>query len=192
MKTTQASLNFLRFLPLATGALVLSLTQGSVAASGYMVRFENGTETTLRQIVRQSQATCPHLRCPDVALTVRIPATKELSAMPANLKAELMKRAKDHAAQTWGDTVLEGPYETNFRFRTEAIEFVELEKKIVGYRVTVSAPAWEIEKCAYDPENRETLQDCPEGRIREAQFVAGDLSDLFTDDHAIAEFIPAP
>lgn len=191
MTTTKFSLNSLRLLQLGLGALILSLTQGSVAAPEYSVRYSNGTETTLRQIVKQSQATCPQLRCADVALTVRLPGSRELAAMPADLKADLMKRAKDRAAQTWGDTVLEGPYETNYRFRTEAIEFVELEKKVVGYRVTVSAPAWEIEKCAFDPANRETLKSCPEGRIREAQFVAGDLSDLFTDEHALAEFVPA-
>ena len=191
MTTAKSSQNFLRLLQLGLGALILSQTQGSVAAPGYSIRFNNGTETTLRQIVKQSQATCPQLRCPDVALTARIPDPRELAAMPAGLKADLMKKAKERASQTWGDTVLEGPYETNYRFRTEAIEFLELEKRVVGYRVTVSAPAWEIEKCAYDPANRETLKSCPEGRIREAQFVAGDLSELFTDEHAYAEFVPA-
>ncbi len=190
MTATKSSLNFHRLLSLGLGALFLFLTQGSGAAAEFSVRFSNGTETTLRQIVKQSQATCPDLRCPDVALTVRIPGTKELSSMPADLKSTLMKRAKDRAAQTWGDTVLEGPYQTNYRFRTEAIEFVELEKKVVGYRVTVSAPAWEIEKCAYDPDNKETLKSCPEGRILEAQFVSGDLQDLFADEHALAAFVP--
>ncbi len=190
MTTVKTALNFIRIVPLGFGALFLLLTQVAGAATEFSVSFNNGTEISLRQIVKESQATCPQLHCPDIALSVRSPASKELAAMPADLRAALMQRAKERAAKTWGDTVLEGPYETNFRFRTEAIEFVELENKVVGYRVTVSARAWEIEKCAYDPENKESLKSCPEGRILEAQFVAGDLSDLFADEHALATFIP--
>lgn len=171
-----------RTFSLALGALLLSLTQVAVVTEA--------SAASLRETVRFYQNTCPNLRCDDSAMQVRTPSADELSQLPVEIKTALVKRSKTAAQEHWPDTVLEGPYQTNFRLRIEAIEFLTLNDQVVGYRISLSAPAWDTETCAFDPRNKSTLKSCEEGRIHESMFISKDLSELFVDERAYADFVP--
>ncbi|MFZ4404052.1 MAG: hypothetical protein ACOYOK_08125 [Pseudobdellovibrionaceae bacterium] len=74
-------------------------------------------------------------------------------------------------AQIWGDTILEGDYETSGKLHLDKIEAIYEGEKIIAYRIQYSEKAWDVSRCNYNPADPNTLQACLQGRIVEVTYV---------------------
>lgn len=142
---------------------------------------------SLRKQVRESRISCPALDCTtDMQL---IQWTQDSNVSESTVRAAA-RRAQGAAENHWPDTILEGPYETFFDMEARSIEILHKGDQVIGYRVLVSAKAWEIETCNYDARVSPDLGACPPGEIVEAIFVSADGKEAFVDEEYVAQFIP--
>ncbi len=135
------------------------------------------TGAQFEKLVNRTQKACPLLNCKNQPLTLVALTQAQISRLDAQTRAAFTK-AMSNVADIWPDTILEGGFDTNFKFRMDQIQGVVLANQIVGYRFTFSAEAWD------ENENKAP------GRITEHAFLSQDLSVDFRDEAALAEFLP--
>lgn len=170
------STNFRTSLALLILGAALSLSTTSAHAN-----------SSLRKQVREAQQSCPELNCSD---TLQLKDWSESVEVPESLVQRAIQRAKSAAQNHWPDTILEGPYQTDFRIQARSLEVLQQDDQVLGFRVLVSANAWEIESCDFDSRVPSTLNTCPAGEIVEAIFVSADNREAFVDENNYAQFIP--
>ena len=104
------------------------------------------------------------------------------------VRERMLMIARDQA-EIWGDTILEGDYETDGVIRLDLIEAVTRGADIVAYRITYSARAWDTSTCVYISGRPETLAGCVEGRIVESSYVTPTLDRWVSDITHMAVFV---
>lgn len=168
---------------------VPSLGSNSTLSSNFVPLAPAKSILSLKTEVRNARKECETLDCAHLDLILsKVNREHEL---PESLERQLIARAISTAENHWPDTILEGPYETDFNIRVNQIEKLTRDRKTIGYRLIVSAKAWEIDSCEYDPISQPDLNRCPPGHIVEALFISSDLKEVFVDDKFYADFIPA-
>ncbi|MFN7728130.1 MAG: hypothetical protein ACK5P7_03125 [Bdellovibrio sp.] len=163
------------------------LTAG--AASGLTAGAATTKDFTLEKLILEAQKTCPKLNCPERALRVVQMSTAEHRALGTVKRAQLKELGVRLAEDLWGDTILEGPFEHAGRYRLDQVQKLMLHDVLVGYRITYSDKAWDLDTCSYDPSNRRSLETCETGRITESAFVDQDALNIYRDYEAMAEFV---
>ena len=141
--------------------------------------------------VRSAQKSCPTLACSKSTLQLRKLTGDELRRLsPATLKS--LKEVGNYVSRTlWPDTILEGPFYVQFQIRVEKVERVIEKGSAIGWRVTYSDQAWNIDTCNFDERNMKTLEKCEAGRIFESAFADNNFSSVFRDDNAYATYSSA-
>ena len=104
------------------------------------------------------------------------------------VRDRMLMIAKDQA-EIWGDTILEGDYETDGVVRLDLIEAVTRGFDVIAYRITYSARAWDTSTCIYISGRPETLAGCVEGRIVESAYVTPGLDRWVSDVTHLAVFV---
>jgi hypothetical protein len=155
--------------------------------------FTAGAATTkgfdLEKLILEAQKTCPKLNCPEQAMRVVQMSTSENRALGTAKRALLKARGVQLAEDLWGDTILEGPFEHAGRYRLDQVQKLMLHDALIGYRITYSDKAWDLDTCSYDPSDRRSLDNCETGRITESAFVDQDAVKVYRDYEAMAEFV---
>jgi len=164
-------------------------SNSAVSPSHFLGAAPNKSIISLKTEVRNAQKACGTLDCTHSDLVLS--QVNKGQELPEGLEKQLIARAISTAENHWPDTILEGPYETDFNIRVIQIEKLTRDRKTLGYRLIVSAKAWEIDSCEYDSITQPDLNRCPPGHIVEALFISSDLKEVFVDDNFYADFIPA-
>lgn len=168
--------------------LAFSLSGTSVLA------FESVREAQL--IVREAQAICPELDCPESRVQVKALSRDESEKLPAETQKFLRVAAKSFAENLWPDTVLESPLEVEFRIRIDGLEILNIDQQAVGYRVLFSTVAWNTDECpAFTQEemDQRSIKDlikekCQKGRVTDRAFAIPNPSGTFADESFFANF----
>ena len=167
-----------------TTKLLISLT---IALTSLLGTRAFATAEDLQTRIYQAQRECPKLNCPQQKVYIsHLPP--ELKELTQEIRAQMKALAKDLAHAQWPETVLHGKYVNSERFRIEEIQKLVVDSEHVGYRVTYSDKAWDVESCQYDPRNASSLQSCRSGRIKESAFIDLELQVIFRDEEARAGF----
>lgn len=106
--------------------------------------------------------------------------------LPVNSMLTFLKIASAQA-QIWGDTILEGDYAASNDTQIDHIDALTRLGAVIAYRIVYSQQAWNTSTCSYTGRPKE-LDQCEEGRIREASFVSPDLLSWLRDPKAYADF----
>lgn len=146
--------------------------------------------------VREAQASCPELNCPDSRAQVKALSRDEAEKLPAETQKFLRVAAKSFAETLWPDTILESAYEVEFRMRVDGLEILSIDKKAVGYRISFSAIAWDRDQCpafteeemAQKPVSELIKEKCLKGRVFDRTFAIPDPTGTFDDELFSAHF----
>jgi hypothetical protein len=146
------------------------------------------TSDQFETLVLNAQTKCPKLNCPDSAIRLEKMNADDIRKLGYQTRDSL-KRVGVHMSEIlWPDTILEGPFYARFQVRTDRVERVIYKNIQIGWRVTYSDQAWDIETCPFDDQDLNTLATCSTGRIIESSFVNLDFSNEFRDESAYAKF----
>ena len=91
-------------------------------------------------------------------------------------------------AQIWGDTILEGDYQSEGHTQLDRVLEIYENGRLLGYRITYSERAWYVCDCDFDDATPEALAQCRQGRIHESAFVSADFETFFRDESDLADF----
>lgn len=143
----------------------------------------------LERIIIDAQKQCPKLNCPEQGLRVVQMSGVENRTLGKDKRAKIKALGVQLAEDLWPDTILEGPFEHAGRFRLDLIEKLMLHDALIGYRITYSDKAWDLDTCEFDPADRTTLDACETGRIFESAFIDKDATQVFRDFEGMAEYV---
>lgn len=190
-----------RLSPLILSLLVSGLTSFSASArldsddaSAREIGLKGMDVLELQNLVREEQKTCPKLNCEESRLYVRDLMAFESKELGTEKRALLRAKTREQALGMWPDTVLEGPYQVQFRMRVDQLQELSLDGAPIGYRVMFSDKSWNTERCvASAPPTSERssapwYKTCETGRIYDAVFVLHSLQTAFRDEAAPATF----
>lgn len=172
---------------------IASISMGVSLAAHSALATNNTTKNSLvsfSSIVRDQQANCPKLNCTNSSITLKKLSTEEFYELKSEVRAQLAKVGADIADNIWSDTILEGPFYNQNQVRLEAVEVVMHQNRAIGWRVTYSDRAWDIESCAFDSKDLSTLEKCDSGHIVESAFSSFDFTEEFRDDESSARYYP--
>lgn len=131
---------------------------------------------------------CGMEACSSQALTRHTLSGEELASLSSDLR-DLLQRKATELSNVWADTILEGDYYADTEVRLDSLEEIFRGNRLIAYRITYSAKAWDTGSCDFDAENLKTLAQCESGRIFESGFVSQDLRLEDQDPDALAEFV---
>lgn len=146
----------------------------------------------LKRQIRAEQKTCPSLTCSNLAVRVRPMTPTEVNSLGSVLRARLRQAARSMALELWPDTILEGPYHVQFRVRMDQIQRLTRNNETIGYRITFSDKAWNLDRCktGVSEQPQSKLRNCETGRVNDAGFVLNDLARSFRDESVPATYVP--
>lgn len=116
---------------------------------------------------------------------------REHSTHPSLLsRAELrtLERVAKEQAKIWADTILESDYISEGSTILEKVVGVYRYNTLVAYKISYAEKGWDISSCNYDEKNPSTLENCPEGIIRETSFVSINFQNYVRNHDDIADF----
>lgn len=99
---------------------------------------------------------------------------------------EALQEIAQLQASNWGDTILEGDFDSEGSTRLDRVEGLYEGRHLFAFRITYSERAWYLGDCFADMKT--APEKCPEGRITESAFVAPTLKEWVRDDRAFAKF----
>ena len=162
---------------LSNQCLAQSLDSSSVDSSGF------------RTIIRDSEKSCPNLRCANSAVQASAPLSKkEIDSLGQPLLTQLHAVAQEIAETEWPETILEGPYAASFNIQISQIQLLNDKAGLLGYWITYEDKAWYIENCNYDPRDLSSLNKCEAGRFVESAFVSAKNGEGYRDPNGYVEF----
>lgn len=138
--------------------------------------------------INEAAQVCSYGECePGVFISQEIYSDGQKTTLkPTEIGA--FKRIANKQAYVWMDTVLEGPYISDGKTVLHSVVALFKNRHLIGYRISYSQNAWNIETCEYDSENEDSLKDCDQGSISESSWVSPALTTYFRDEDAIADF----
>jgi hypothetical protein len=143
----------------------------------------------LESQVLEAQKICPKLNCPDSSVLLVTMTSTEMKKLGKDVREQMKMLVVEFARDQWPDTILEGPFEHANRFKIEKLQKLLIDDEHVGYRITYSDKAWDLDSCEYAPDKPESLKECKTGRIVESAFVDLALTLIFRDEHALADYV---
>lgn len=147
-----------------------------------------GADSFYNTIKAYREACAPDCQTPfknEDAFNVSMPGQSILSSDVQTL----LETISLDQADIWADTILEGDYVADGRTRLDKVTLLYQEDHIIGYKITYSEQAWYTGECDFAYNIKESLKDCPEGRIVESSFVSLDFKTYFRDEKQLAEFV---
>lgn len=137
-------------------------------------------ETFWQQLV-SSQSACLDLNCPNSLLRKQNLTNNDWRNLDRTTRRTLLQMAREQIRDLWPDTVLEGDLYAIANVRIDATFALVagqnlLEQTAQGYWVIFSVEAWDLTTCQIDRYNRQELNKCEKGRIREAFYVDAQLT----------------
>ena len=152
--------------------------------------FENSAEEKINfeQVILSAQDKCPNLQCVESEVQLQKLSYQDIKELSKETRESLRNAGKELAQNIWPDTILEGPFYVLFNVRMDRIEKITYKNNFIGWRISYSDQAWDIESCSFSEENLDSLKECHSGRIIESGFVSADFKDMFRDDTAYATF----
>ncbi|MBX3017319.1 MAG: hypothetical protein KF767_05475 [Bdellovibrionaceae bacterium] len=181
---------------MTTYALIFALILGTSAtlpAYAETTAADDVVLKTLKRELRKAQKSCPKLDCPSQSLQVVPLTSAQVRELGTERRARLRQVTKAMALDLWPDTVLEGPYQVQFRMRLDHIEFLTRNGEQIGYRLSFSDKAWNTDDCRPKTSNTQNqLKDCETGRVHDAGFVLNDLKTTTRDEGVNPTYIADP
>lgn len=151
-----------------------------VALSSFAFSSEN-----FESEVRHAQKVCFNLQCansPVKLVNVNITDSQEL---PRALLMKLQSISAEVANNIWPDTIFEGGVvSAEDQINLEQVALVFNGEGHIGYRITYSAVAYNMDICA----DFQNVNTCQKGRILESAYVSTDFTVTFTDYADLAHF----
>lgn len=110
-----------------------------------------------------------------------------LKSLSLAQKKRMRSMAYQLATQLWPDTILEGPYQTDYKIQILSVELVSFARQSSLYRITYAANAWDMDSCSIEDDS-EDYSECEQGRIVESAYLPLDLSWIERDEERFANF----
>lgn len=99
---------------------------------------------------------------------------------------KLILEAGERSANSWQDTILEGPYALTEKTETEVTTLYTYNDEVYAIHAVVSASAILTDSCEFNEQTNDWGDDCSEGSISEPIFV--DAAGHFIESEYYVEF----
>lgn len=135
--------------------------------------------------VHNAQKVCADLRC-ELSPVKLVSVDSPSHELPRALLRRLNSLASEIANNIWPDTIFEGGVvSAEDNINLESVELVMNSAGHIGYRITYSAVAYNMDQCV----DYNNVRTCQVGKIYESAYVSEDFSVNFTDYADLAHFI---